>query len=71
MTNNSVVLNKPSIEVAKAEEGMDLLDICQLRPLQNSINLFRVSPRPLFQPQSVLVRQMDVDSGAEDPKLNL
>ena len=38
-TNNSVVLNKTSIEVAEPEEGMDLLDICQLRPLQNSINL--------------------------------
>ena len=41
-TNNSVVLNKASIKVAKPEEGTDLLDICRLRPLQNSINLFRV-----------------------------
>ena len=41
-TNNSIVFNKASIEVAKAKEGTDLLDIRQLRPLQNNINLFRV-----------------------------
>ena len=41
-TNNSIVLYKVSIEVAEAEEGTDLLDICRLRPLQNSINLLRV-----------------------------
>ena len=46
-TNNSVVFNKASIEVAEAKEGTDLLDIRQLRPLQNSINLFRVHFDPI------------------------
>ncbi|KIM65179.1 hypothetical protein SCLCIDRAFT_113446, partial [Scleroderma citrinum Foug A] len=47
-TNNSIVLNKVSIEVAKPKEGTDLLDICRLRPLQNSINLFRVHFDPVM-----------------------
>ena len=46
-TNNSIVLNKASIKVAKSEEGSDLLNICQLRSLQNSINLFRVHLDPI------------------------
>ena len=46
-TNNSVVLNKTSVEVAEPEEGMDLLDIRWLRPLSNSINLFRVHFDPV------------------------
>ena len=46
-TNNSVVFNKMSIEVAEPEEGMDLLDIHRLRPLQNSINFFRVHFDPV------------------------
>ena len=47
MTNDSVVLNKASIEVAKPKEGTNLLDIRRLRPLQNSINLFRVHFDPV------------------------
>ena len=47
-TNNSVVFNKKSIEVAETEEGTDLLDIHRLRPLQNSINLFRVHFDPIM-----------------------
>ena len=47
-TNNSIVLNKASVEVAETEEGTDLLDICRLRPLQNSINLFRVHFDPIM-----------------------
>ena len=47
MTNNSVVFNKASIEVAEPKEGMDLLDICWLRLLQNSINLLRVHFDPI------------------------
>ena len=46
-TNNSIVLNKASIEVAEPEESSDLLDIRRLRPLQNSINLFRVHFDPI------------------------
>ena len=46
-TNNSIVLNEVSIEVAKPEEGTDLLDIRWLRPLQNSINLLRVHFDPI------------------------
>ena len=47
MANNSIVLDKASIEVAKPKEGMDLLDIHWLRPLQNSINFFRVHFDPI------------------------
>ena len=46
-TNNSIVFNQSSIEVAKPEEGTDLLDIRRLRPLQNSINLFGVHFDPI------------------------
>ncbi|KIM58213.1 hypothetical protein SCLCIDRAFT_128773 [Scleroderma citrinum Foug A] len=47
ITKVNVVLNKASIEVAKPEEGTDLLDIRWLRPLQNSINFFRVHFDPI------------------------
>ena len=46
-TNNSIVLDKVSIEVAEPEESADLLDIHWVRPLQNSINLFRVHFDPI------------------------
>ena len=48
MTNNSVVFDEASIEVAETEESVDLLCICWFRPLQDSINLFRIHLDPIM-----------------------
>ena len=48
VTNNSIILNKVSVEVAETEESADLLYIRRLRPLQNSINLSRVYFDPIM-----------------------
>ena len=42
-----VVFNEASIEVAETKESVDLLYICQFRPHQDSVNLFRVHFDPI------------------------